>query len=113
MLTWENAYGWMFCEYAEWGGKPMVEVKLHERTQALLIDPSLGDEDIDSKIRALLRTEFLQQLARHRRTDKLFTDKYGMSFEEFIQRRVTKEENFSWDVEQDAMALGDQLLADY
>ncbi len=81
----------------------MVEVKLHERTQELLIDPSLGDADIDSKIRGLLRTEYLHQLARHRRTDKLFAEKFGMSFDEFIQRRVTKELHYSWDVEQDAM----------
>ena len=82
----------------------MTEVRIHESTKALLADPSLGDKDIDSKIRSLLRTEYLHQLARHRRTEKLFGDKYGMSFDEFVHRRVTKEQNYSWDVEQDAMA---------
>lgn len=60
----------------------MVEVSLHERIQALLNDSTLGDQDIDGKIRDLLHAEYLRQLAGHRRMDRIYVEKYGMAFTE-------------------------------
>lgn len=81
----------------------MSEMKLSERTQALLSDPLLGDQDTDAKIIRLLEAEYLRQLGRYRRADRLLAQKYQMSFADFHDRRVTVQHNNSWEVEKDAM----------
>jgi hypothetical protein len=81
----------------------MGEVKLSERTQALLSDPVLGDQDTDAKIIRLLEAEYIRQLGRYRRTDRRLAQKYQMSFDDFHERRVTVQHNNSWEVEKDAM----------
>ena len=54
--------------------------------------------------RAIL--ERLEQVAESpfaHRQDRLLVQKYGMTFEEFVEQRVVQQEGYTWDVEQDAM----------
>ncbi len=81
----------------------MSDVILQEITQHLLEDPLLGDQDIDTKVRSLLKSEYLRRLKRYRRQDRLLAQKYGMTFDEFVERRIVKQKGYTWDVEQDAM----------
>ena len=55
-------------------------------------------------MRQLIEAEYLRQLGRHKRTNSALTDKYGMTFEEFVARRVARQKGYTWEVEQDAMA---------
>jgi len=76
---------------------------LLEHTQQLLDDPSLVGQNVDEKIRYLLKEEYLRRLAQYRRTISLLGQKYGMNFEGFVSQRIIQSENFSWQVETDAM----------
>ncbi|MDM8552392.1 hypothetical protein QUF72_20065 [Desulfobacterales bacterium HSG2] len=60
--------------------------------------------DIDIKLRILLEAEYRRRLARHSLTDRELARKYGMSFEEFEKRQMTRQKGYSWDAESDAMA---------
>ena len=74
-----------------------------KRTQELLEEVPLGGKDVDSKVRHLLRAEYLRRLSQYRRVDVLLTQKYEMSFDEFISRGIVRERRYGWDVESDAM----------
>ena len=81
----------------------MGKTAILKRTQELLEGVPLGGQDVDSKVRHLLRSEYLRRLGQYRRVDLLLTQKYRMSFDEFISRRVVCERGYGWDVESDAM----------
>lgn len=81
----------------------MSTVALKERTQAFLHETVPGDQDVDAKIRQLIEEEHLRKLGRYRRTDLVLTRKYGMTFDEFLERSVPRQLGYSWEVEQDAM----------
>ncbi len=81
----------------------MGDLILRERTRQFLEDPLLGEQDVDTKVRALLEAEYLRRLKRYRRQDRILAQKYGMTFEEFVERRVVQQKGYTWDVEQDAM----------
>ena len=81
----------------------MGNIAILKRTQELLEEVPLGGKDVDSKVRHLLRSEYLRRLSQYRRADVLLTQKYGMSFDEFISRRIVRERGYGWDVESDAM----------
>ena len=81
----------------------MGEVMLQERTRQFLEESLLGEQDVDTKVRSLLEAEYLRRLGRYRRLDRILTQKYGMTFEEFIARRVVQQKGYTWDVETDAM----------
>ena len=81
----------------------MSDAKLLERTRRLLEEPLLGEQDLDTKVRLLLEAEYLRRLGQYRRVDRLLTQKYGMTFEEFVTRRVVQQREYTWDVETDAM----------
>lgn len=81
----------------------MNNTALLDHTQQLLADPLLAGESVDEKILYLLKEEYLRRLAQYRRTDFLLGQKYGMSFDEFVSRRIVEQENFNWHVETDAM----------
>jgi hypothetical protein len=81
----------------------MSEARLMESTLQLLEEPLLGEQDLDAKIRFLLEAEYLRRLGRYRRLDRALTQKYGMTFEEFVERRVVQQKGYTWDVEKDAM----------
>ena len=81
----------------------MSEMILSESTLALLQDPGLGTQDVDSKVRYLLEAEYMRRLGRYHRTNSLLSEKYGMTFEEFTAQRVVKQRGYTWEVEKDAM----------
>ena len=81
----------------------MSETKLMESTLQFLEEPLLGEQDLDTKVRLLLEAEYLRRLGRYRRLDRTLTQKYGMTFEEFIEGRVVQQKGYTWDVEKDAM----------
>ena len=81
----------------------MSAVILRERTRQFLDEPLWGEQDVDSKVCSLLEAEYLRRLKQYRRLDRTLTQKYEMTFEEFIERRVVQQKGYTWDVEQDAM----------
>jgi len=81
----------------------MVELKIQEETQTLLNDPLFGEVDLDTKIRQLLESEFLQRLSRYKRMDLRLGQKYEMGFKQFLSDHVTQQQNQSWEAEKDAM----------
>jgi len=81
----------------------MSEARLMESTLQFLEEPLLGEQDVDTKVRLLLEAEYLRRLGRYRRLDRTLTLRYGMTFEEFVERRVVQQEGYTWDVEKDAM----------
>ncbi len=82
----------------------MNTIELLPQTRELLTDEILGQQDIDSTIRLLLEGEYMRRLSRYHRTNYELKDKYEMPFSEFIERHMTRELNYSWEVEKDAMA---------
>jgi hypothetical protein len=74
-----------------------------ESTLRFLEEPLLGEQDLDTKIRSLLEAEYLRRLGRYRRLDHTLAQKYGMTFEEFLERRVVQQKGYTWDMEKDAM----------
>ena len=81
----------------------MSQMGLLERTRQFLEEPLLGEQDLDTKVRLLLKAEYLRRLGRYRRLDRILIQKYGMTFEEFVARRVVQQKEYTWDVENDAM----------
>ncbi len=81
----------------------MNHVALPEKTQQLLANAPLTGQDADEKIRFMLENEYLRRLGQCRRADLLLTHKYGMTFDEFVSRRITREKGYSWESESDAM----------
>lgn len=61
-------------------------------------------EQVEEKLTKLLEAEFRRRLARYAITDRQLRQKYGMSFEEFEQKEMTRQKDYVWDVESDAIA---------
>ena len=76
---------------------------LLERTRQLLEEAPLSGGDLDSRVRHLLKSEYLHHLGQYRRADHILAQKYGLTFEEFIKGKVAQSNNYTWDVESDAM----------
>jgi len=81
----------------------MSEIALPEIARQLLEEPVLGEADLGAKIRLLLEGEYLRRLRHYRRVDHLLSQKYGMSFEEFMARQLVRQRGYTWEVEKDAM----------
>lgn len=81
----------------------MGEVKLNQKTAALLADPLLGDGDADSKILHLLAGEYQRRLAAAQAIDQRLAQKYQTTFTDFWDRRTTVQHESSWEVEKDAL----------
>jgi len=84
-------------------GTLMINTALSEKTLQFLDNALIAGQDSDTKIRNLLKTEYLRSFAKYRHTDLLLSRKYGMSFDEFIKQRVVRQKEYSWDSESDAM----------
>ncbi len=82
----------------------MTTVTLKEQTQELLQETFPDEKDLDATVRQLIEAEYLRRLRQYRRTDRSLSRKYGLSFDEFVNQRTTREMNYSWEVEQDAIA---------
>ena len=81
----------------------MGAVELKTQTQEFLRETVPGVQDLDAKVRHLIEEEYLRKLGRYRRTDLALTHKYAMTFAEFLDRSIPRQNNYSWEVEQDAM----------
>lgn len=82
----------------------MNSIGLMEQTQQFLNLTVPGSQDVDAKVRQLIEAEHLRRLAQYRRADLALARKYGMTFDEFLTRRIPRQRDYSWEVEQDAMA---------
>ena len=82
----------------------MGVAELMEQTQEFLRATILGSQSLDAKVRQLIEAEHLRRSAQYRRTDLALARKYGMTFDEFLTRRIPRQRDYSWEVEQDAMA---------
>ena len=82
----------------------MATAELMEQTQEFLNVTVPGDQGPDAKVRQLIEAEYLRRLAHYRRTDLALARRYGMGFDEFVARRIPRQKDYSWEVEQDAMA---------
>ncbi|MEZ4768800.1 MAG: hypothetical protein R2844_10305 [Caldilineales bacterium] len=60
-------------------------------------------ENLDQKIGHLLVAEYRRRLARYGLTNRQFSEKYEMTFEEFERQEVVKQRGYTWEVESDAM----------
>lgn len=56
----------------------------------------------DDELQEMLRRDYLRRLIRYKKTDELMRQKYGMTYEKFVNRNVVVEQNFSWEVESDS-----------
>ncbi len=66
---------------------------------------SLGQvEGVNEKLRLLLAAEYRRRLTRYHLTDRQLTQKYRMDFETFEQQQVTQQQDYTWEVESDAIA---------
>ncbi len=81
----------------------MTHTALLEGTLRFLNKAPIVGQNSDTKIRNLLKAEYLRSFARYRRTDFLLSRKYGMSFDEFVKQQVVRQKEYSWDSESDAM----------
>ena len=82
----------------------MGVAELMEQTQEFLRATIPGSQSLDAKVRQLIEAEHLRRSAQYRRTDLALARKYGMTFDEFLTRRIPRQRDYSWKVEQDAMA---------
>ncbi|MEZ4866362.1 MAG: hypothetical protein R3C14_33905 [Caldilineaceae bacterium] len=60
--------------------------------------------EIDQKLSSLLESEYRRRLARYSLTDRQYQQKYAMTFAEFEQQHIIAQQNYSWEVESDAIA---------
>ena len=81
----------------------MADTIILDRTRRLLEEAPLQGRDLDTKVLNLLKSEYLRQLAQYKRTDLLMTEKYHTTFADFNTLRITKQKDYSWDIESDAM----------
>ena len=81
----------------------METASILDRTKKLLNEAPLTGNNLDTKVLNLLRQEYLRHLGQYRRLDLLMQQKYGISFDEFVSHRVVRENEYSWNVESDAM----------
>lgn len=78
-------------------------MQLQERTVKLLNDPILSSQDPDTKIRHLIRDEYMRRMVRYQRMNYELKNKYDMTFDEFLAQHMTKKLGYTWEVEKDAM----------
>ena len=74
-----------------------------DRTKKFLDEAPLDGNDLDTKVLNLLRSEYLRHIGQYRRVDLLMQQKYEVTFDEFVSRKVVRENKYSWNVESDAM----------
>lgn len=86
------------------GGNMSVTIQISENIAQHLTQLIIGQAtEIDQKLSSLLQSEYRRRLARYRLTDLQLQQKYGMTFAEFEQQRMTEQQNYSWEVESDAI----------
>ena len=83
--------------------REMTTLQVSERVAQHLESLSLPVDDLNGKMLALLEAEYRRRLSRYSLTDRLMTQKYGMSFKEFEEQKVTEQQDYTWEVESDAI----------
>ena len=82
-----------------------ITITVSEEVVRRLNDLSIAQaDDVETKLQRLLAAEYQRRLARYRITDRSLSQKYGMAFEEFERRQVTRQQEYSWEAESDAIA---------
>lgn len=81
----------------------MTQAILMEHTRQLLEEPLLGDQDLNTKVLLLLEAEYMRRLKRYQRVNRNLSQKYGVTFDEFLAQEIVKQFDYRWEVEQDAM----------
>jgi hypothetical protein len=81
----------------------MSEGILSANTVKLLQEIAPNQPDLDAKVRLLLEGEYLRRLARYHEADRVLSQKYGMSFQDFAERDVVKQKEYAWETEKDEM----------
>ncbi len=81
----------------------MPQAILMEHTRQLLEEPLLGNQDLDTKVLLLLESEYMRRLKHYQRVNRVLSQKYGVTFGEFLGQEIVKRFDYSWEVEQDAM----------
>lgn len=80
----------------------MLSAKERLREHLRFLDPAGQDES--QGLVELLRAEYRRRLAHYENLDRTLHAKYGMTFAQFERRNIVRQQNFSWEVESDAMA---------
>ncbi len=57
----------------------------------------------ENELKEVVLSEYKRRLVYYRFIDAMLKRKYGMTFEEFEEKNIIKERDFSWEVERDAM----------
>ena len=82
-----------------------ITITLSEDVADHLHHLNVGQTDnIDEKLRLLLVAEYRRRLTRYHLTEQQLTQKYSMSFAAFEAQQMSKQQNYTWDVEADAIA---------
>ena len=80
-----------------------MEMTLSAQTTRFLAETFPDENDINASILNLIEAEYTRRLSRHRRTDTALSRKYNMPFEQFVSQRMTRQLDYRWEAEQDAM----------
>lgn len=83
--------------------KTMMTVQISEQIARHLTNLPSPTDSLDAKLTALLESEYRRRLALYYLTDRLMRQKYGMTFDEFERRQMTKQQGYTWEVEADAI----------
>ena len=71
-----------------------------EKTTKIL-DLLIPEGNLDYKVRKILIEDIKRRLTEFQLIDNRFRKKYGMTLDEFEQRNIIKEKEFSFEVESD------------
>ncbi len=63
----------------------------------------LADLITEKEITEAVLSDYDKKLVLYKFTNERLKKKYGMSFNEFEEKNIVKEKDFSWEVEKDAM----------
>ena len=80
----------------------MLSIKERLREHLRFLNPASRDDN--QGVLELLHTEYRRRLAQYENLDRALRAKYGLTFAQFERRNVVRQQNFSWEVESDAMA---------
>ena len=61
------------------------------------------EKDPGKTLYILLVNEYRRRIVHYQNTDRILRKKYKMNYDEFVQKNIVSKENFSWNVESDAM----------
>jgi Ribonuclease G/E len=78
----------------------MAAISLSDRALKLISELEI-EGDINRKLEHFIERELIRRLIRYQLTNRLFKEKYGMSFDEFKKNKIVQKKNYSFEVESD------------